>query len=65
MFQDRGNNDAIRLRHRHIQENQIGLEFPSLLDSILTVNSFAANFKIFLGEIRTNDPANGVAVIGH
>ena len=65
VFQHGGYNDAIRPGHRHIQQNQIGLEFPSLLDSIFAIDRFTTNFKISLGEICMNHPANGVAVIRH
>jgi hypothetical protein len=35
--------------HGHIQKDQIGLEFPSFLDGIFAIDSFA-NIEISLGE---------------
>jgi hypothetical protein len=44
--------------HRHIKENQIGLEVPSFLDGIFAIDSFA-DLEISLGEKLGQNAASG------
>jgi hypothetical protein len=64
VFQDRCGNDAIRPGHRNIEEDEVGFEFPSFLDGIFAIDSFA-DIEISLGEKLGQNAARGIAVVSH
>lgn len=63
VFQNGRRNDAVGPGHRHIQKNEVGLEFASLLDSIFAIDSFP-DIRILSGETCVYSPAKGIVVIG-
>jgi hypothetical protein len=51
------------MRHSEIQKDQTGLKVVCLLEDIVSVDCFTANFKIVLGQVGTNGFSKKAAVV--
>jgi hypothetical protein len=57
---------AVHDRHADIEDNDVGMHFPDLLDGFLAVRSFSADTEIaFLGENAAYTAADKFVIVDH